>query len=73
MASFSPHLNEDKKVIMLGDDINLTFRAAVVGLQDAEASLFKEFPSQLFSQSAGILALHFPRSNISLIGWNERR
>lgn len=58
-ASFSPHLNEDQIVLMVGDNINLAFGTAVVGLPDTVALLFQEVPGQFFSQYAGIPAFHF--------------
>lgn len=41
-ACFCSYLSKDKAVLVLGNNVNLTFRAAVVGLQNAKAPFFEE-------------------------------
>ena len=47
---------------MPGDDVNLAFRAAVVGLPDTVALLFQELRRQFLTQDARFSTLHISRT-----------
>src|SRR3972149_12086456 len=67
------YLDKYQRVLLAGDDIDFTLRAAVVRLDDVIAVVPEELARQLFAHFPGIALFHRSCSAISLTGVNERR